>query len=89
MSNDGTLLDTSGWVRVKRGEFRDALTVLEHAAALNPKSPVIHYHLAVAELQTGHQDNARVNLQTALAGSADFPGADRARAMLAGLKNSG
>jgi Flp pilus assembly protein TadD len=60
--------------------------VLERAAAVSPQSPVIHYHLAVAELQTGHRDNARANLQTALAGSASFPGADRARAMLAGLK---
>jgi tetratricopeptide (TPR) repeat protein len=85
-SSDGSLLDTTGWVRLQRGEFRDALTVLERAATLSPQSPVIHYHLAVAELQTGHRENARANLQTALAGSASFPGADRARAMLAGLK---
>jgi len=85
-SNDGALLDTNGWVHFKRGEVQDALPVLERAVARVPDSRVVHYHLAMAELQAGQRDRARANLEAALAGSANFTGADHARSVLAGLK---
>lgn len=85
-SNDGNLLDTTGWVRFKRAEYTDALPALERAAQRSPDSRVIHYHLGMAELQAGRTDQARVNLQTAVSGAADFQGADEARTALAALR---
>jgi tetratricopeptide (TPR) repeat protein len=85
-SSDGVLLDTNGWVHFKRAEFADALPVLQRAVERSPDSREIRYHLAMAELQTGHADRARSDLESALAGSATFSGADEARSVLAGLK---
>ncbi|MEP7242660.1 MAG: tetratricopeptide repeat protein [Gammaproteobacteria bacterium] len=87
-SDNGALLDTSGWVRFKRGEYGEALPVLERAVERAPDAKVIRYHLAMAELQAGHRDRARQNLETALAGGASFSGADEARSALAELKSS-
>jgi tetratricopeptide (TPR) repeat protein len=84
-SDSGALLDTHGWVRLKLGDVSDALTALERAAERAPHSPLIHYHLAIAELKAGERDKARSNLETALAGSAHFAGSEDARATLASL----
>ena len=87
-SDDGELLDTSGWVRFKRGEYAQALPVLERAAARTPESRVIRYHVAAAEAQAGQRDRARENLKTALAGAANFSWAADARILLASLQAS-
>jgi tetratricopeptide (TPR) repeat protein len=85
-STDPNLLDTHGWVRFKRGEYAEALPVLERALERKPDSEEIRYHAAMAELHTGQRDKARDNLQSALAGSGKFVGSDEARAVLASLK---
>jgi tetratricopeptide (TPR) repeat protein len=85
-SNDGNLLDTNGWVHFKRAENTEALPVLQRAADKAPASKEIRYHLAMAELRAGLTDRARDDLQTALAGTGKFSGADEARAQLAALK---
>jgi predicted Zn-dependent protease len=85
-SDNGSLLDTSGWVRFKRGEFRDALPLLERATTRAPDSRVIRYHLAMTELRLGLKDRARTNLQSALAGQVNFTGSDEARTTLAALE---
>ncbi|MEJ0005155.1 MAG: tetratricopeptide repeat protein [Steroidobacteraceae bacterium] len=82
----GDLLDTAGWVQFKRGEFAQAVTVLQRAVALMPQSREVHYHLGMAELRSGQPERARTDLETALTGSARFVGADDARAALATLK---
>jgi tetratricopeptide (TPR) repeat protein len=85
-SGDGTLLDVNGWVRFKRAEYTDALAVLQRAAERAPGSREIRYHLGMAELRLGHIDEAKTDLETAVAGSASFVGADEARSTLASLK---
>jgi tetratricopeptide (TPR) repeat protein len=84
-SSDPALLDTDGWVLYKRGEVQKALPVLERAVARAPGSRLIHYHLALAQLRAGERERARANLESALAGSASFPGASEARTVLARL----
>ncbi len=86
-STDGNLLDTNGWVHLKRSEYSEALSVLERAVALAPDSKEIRYHLGMAELRLGQTDRARSDLETALSGSAKFFGADDARTALASLKS--
>jgi tetratricopeptide (TPR) repeat protein len=85
-SDNGALLDTSGWVHYKRGEVQEALPLLERAVTHDPDSRVLKYHLGMAELRAGQRAQARTNLQTALSGPGSFAGADEARTALASLK---
>jgi Flp pilus assembly protein TadD len=87
-STDGTLLDTNGWVRFKRGEYSEALPVLGRAVDRAPNSKEIRYHLGMAELHAGQTERARSDLESALSGSAKFFGADEARTTLASLKSA-
>jgi tetratricopeptide (TPR) repeat protein len=84
---NGDLLDTAGWVQFKRGDYSQALPVLQRAAQLMPQSHEVHYHLGMAELRSGQADRARSDLETALAGSSRFFGEEDARAALASLKS--
>ena len=86
-SSDSTLLDTTGWVHFKRSEYSAALPPLQRAIERNPDSRQIRYHLGMTELRAGQIQRGRSDLEAALAGSANFPGSDEARAALAGLKN--
>jgi tetratricopeptide (TPR) repeat protein len=85
-SQNSNLLDTVGWVRFKRGEYQDALDVLERAVTGAPEAKVIRYHLAMDQLQLGLRDRARSNLEAALSGSESFSGVEEARLALASLK---
>lgn len=87
-STDPVLLDTDGWVLFKRGELQKAIPVLQRAVADAPEARLIRYHLALAQLRAGDRAGARANLETALAGSAAFPGASDARNVLASLKGA-
>jgi tetratricopeptide (TPR) repeat protein len=48
LANNASLLDTTGWVRFKRREYRDAVAVLERAADHAPDSKAIQSHLQLA-----------------------------------------
>ena len=85
-SDDGRLLDTNGWVHFKRGEYAEALPLLERAVDKVPDSRQIRFHFAMAEMHAGQNDRARSDLETALSGAAKFTGSDEARAALASLK---
>jgi predicted Zn-dependent protease len=85
-SDDPSLLDTQGWVRLKLGNLAEALPELEAAAAHAPKSKVIHYHLGMAEIEAKQLTKAKADLQVALDGTQNFTGADEARAALAKLR---
>ena len=87
-SDDPMLLDTLGWVLLKRGNIEQALPPLERAAAAAPGSSLIRYHLAMAQLKLGQRAKARENLENALAGTADFTGRSDARAALAQLNGT-
>jgi tetratricopeptide (TPR) repeat protein len=85
-SRDPVLIDTWGWVLYKRGENVDALAVLQKAVDKSPKSPVLLYHLAMAQLKSGARDSARSSLEQALKPGAAFAGSDEAKKTLDGLK---
>ncbi len=84
-SDMGALLDTHGWVMLKRGDVTEALSSLERASAESPNSRVILYHLGMAQLKGGQAEKARASLEAALAGGASFTGTDEARLALAQL----
>jgi tetratricopeptide (TPR) repeat protein len=78
------VLDTLGFVRLQRGEAKEAVAVLEQAVAADPNSPSIRYRLASALQKAGDNERARSTFEQALA-LGDFPEAAAAREQLARL----
>jgi tetratricopeptide (TPR) repeat protein len=87
--NNPALLDTHGWVLYRRGAYAESLPALERAVELAPGSPLLRYHLGMAQLQTGQTENARRNLEISTSGQSNFTGSDEARAALAKLAAKG
>jgi tetratricopeptide (TPR) repeat protein len=79
------VLDTLGWVYLKRGENAEAVKAFEQAVEKRPDSASMRYRLAVSLSKAGDKPRAREMLQTALATGA-FPEADDARRELAQLE---
>ena len=86
-SSEGTLLDTAGWVRFKRGEYAQALPLLERAMELVPGVQEIRYHAAMTQLRMGERDEARANLERALSGAPVVAWSREARSALASLQH--
>jgi Flp pilus assembly protein TadD len=83
------LLDTYGWVLVRRGQYAEALPALERAVQLAPNSPALRYHLGMAQMNSGQAERARENLRLALVGAPNFAGVDEARDALKSLTARG
>jgi uncharacterized protein HemY len=80
------ILDTLGYVYLKRGESTAAVAALEMAVEAKADSPSIRYRLATALDQAGDSQRAREMLQIALRSDA-FPEAEAARRDLARLES--
>jgi uncharacterized protein (TIGR02996 family) len=88
-SPNAALLDTHGWVLYRRGQYAEALAVLERASRIAPQALVVRFHLGMAQLKSGQSVQARENLQAALQSKSVFAGADEARAALASIQSKG
>ena len=86
--NDPAIADTLGWVLSKRGEYQQALAMLQESATKLPDSPEIQFHLGMTAYMMGQTDLARVALQKAESAAKDFPGKEESKRRLA-LLNSG
>jgi Flp pilus assembly protein TadD len=65
-SNVPQFQDTLGWAQYRRGEFKNAISTLEAAAAKVPNAAVVHYHLGMSYAAAGHSEKAAEQLKTAL-----------------------
>ena len=88
-SPNAALLDTHGWVLYRRGQYAEALAVLERANQIAPQAHVVRFHLGMAQLKSGQNAQARENLQAALQSKSVFAGAEEARAALASIPSKG
>jgi tetratricopeptide (TPR) repeat protein len=77
--------DTCGWILCLRGKDEEAVAKLVKAKAGLPDLPSVRYHLGKALLKLGRRDEARAELEQALALSKDFPEAADATLTLQGL----
>ncbi len=62
------LLDTMGWIELKKGNPQVAQNYFNRAVVGLPQHPEVHYHLALAYEQTGNRDWALMHLRRAKAG---------------------
>lgn len=70
--NDAGIGDTLGWALFRQGRAEDALKYLREARLRAPANPEIAYHLAAALERAGRRDEARREIEDALAGKPDF-----------------
>jgi tetratricopeptide (TPR) repeat protein len=82
-TNDPHIADTLAWILFKKGEYGNALRLLEESTDKLPDNPTIQFHLGMAHYMLGEEEPARIALQKAADASADFPGKDEARQRLA------
>jgi tetratricopeptide (TPR) repeat protein len=80
---DPNAADTLGWVLFKKGDYRNALPLLQESARNLADHPVIEYHLGMVDYMLGNEDAARTALQKATQTSADYPQKEDARQRLA------
>jgi putative PEP-CTERM system TPR-repeat lipoprotein len=85
---DPAIADTLGWALVLRGDGEKGLRYLREARLRNPDSAELRYHLAVALEKIGRRDEARDEVQQALAGGSSFEGVEDAKRMLQRLRGS-
>jgi Flp pilus assembly protein TadD len=84
MSSEPEILDTLGFVHLKRGESREAVEVLERAVSAGGDSPSIRYRLGTALIESGNTERAREMLNRALE-AGPFPEAEAALQQLSTL----
>jgi tetratricopeptide (TPR) repeat protein len=84
-STNAAFLDTYGWVLYKRGESAAAVIALQSSAAKTPNSPVLLYHLGMAQAKAGQAAAARDSLTRSLQSGRQFSGMDEAKATLENL----
>jgi tetratricopeptide (TPR) repeat protein len=87
LSKNPVFEDTLGWVHYKRGENKQAVTLLERAYDAKLQIPDIAYHLGMAYTKAGSSDKAIEKLEEALGYGRSFEGIDEAKQTLAELKS--
>src|SRR4029077_5623189 len=84
---DASIGDTFGWVLYKRGDYQQALPILQESAEKAPDTPEIQFHVGMTAYMMGQTDLARVALKKAAAAAKDFPGKDESKRRLALLES--
>ncbi len=79
---NGAIVDSLGWVQFTLGQYEDAVTSLERAAALEPVDPVVNDHLGDALWAVDRRIEARFQWQRALSFDPEAEDATRIRRKL-------
>jgi tetratricopeptide (TPR) repeat protein len=80
---DPAIVDTFGWVLYKRGDYQQALPILQESAQKAADKPEIQFHLGMTAYMMGQTDLARDALKKAATATKDFPGKDESKHRLA------
>lgn len=82
---NGSIVDTLGWILVQQGSVEEGESLLRQAVELTNGQAEIRYHHAAALAKLGRVDEARRTLDEILAGDEDFSGRKDAESLLAEL----
>ena len=80
---NAAVADTLGWAAYKRGDYSQALALLQESAGKLGANPEIQYHLGMAHYMMAQVDAARAAFQRAIATPGDFPSKAEAQSRLA------
>jgi len=86
-ANDPSVGDTLGWVLYKRGEYQQALMILQESAEKAADNPEIQFHLGMTAYTMGQTAMARAALQKAANTAKEFPDKDESKRRLALLES--
>ncbi len=86
---DGSIADSLGWILYKRGNYQQALSLLQESSGKLPDNPEVQFHLGMTASMMGQTEVARAALEKAAHATAAFPGKDEAERRLASLQVSG
>lgn len=89
LPDDPSTADTLGWILYKRGDYQQAITLLQESAGKLSNNPEIQFHLGMAAYMMGQTEVARTAFQQAASAPADFPGKEESQRRLALLKEGG
>jgi putative PEP-CTERM system TPR-repeat lipoprotein len=84
--NNATIQDTLGWILVQRGDLDAGLRHLREARLRSPQDPEIRYHLASALARASRREEARRELEPAMAPGLSFTAQQDARKLWAELR---
>ena len=87
VADDASVGDTFGWVLYKRGDYQQALAVLQQSAEKAGDNPEIQFHLGMTAYMMGQTDLAKLALQKAASAGQDFPGKEESKQRLALLES--
>jgi len=80
---DAMVADTLGWILYRRGDYQQALALLQESASKLPENPEVQFHLGMANYMMGQTEAARTALQRATKSTEDFSGKEEAQHRLA------
>ena len=80
---NAAVADTLGWAAYKRGDYPQALALLQESAGKLGANPEVQYHLGMAHYMMAQADAARAAFQKAIAAPGDFPSKAEAQSRLA------
>ena len=86
---DAAIADTLGWILYKRGDYKQALALLQESAKNLPNNPEIQFHLGMANYMMGRTEEAQTAFRQAVATAGDFPGREEAKHQLSRLEQDG
>jgi tetratricopeptide (TPR) repeat protein len=86
--NDPNIADTLGWITFKKGDYANALRLLQESSS-KVDVPVFQFHVGMAHYMVGNEDSARAALKKAADATGDFPGKEEARQRVALLAVDG
>jgi tetratricopeptide (TPR) repeat protein len=85
---DAAVADTFAWVLYKRGDYQQALPILQESAQKAGDIPEIQFHLGMTAYMMGQTDLARVAFKKAASAAKDFQGKVESKRRLALLEGS-
>jgi tetratricopeptide (TPR) repeat protein len=83
---DANAPDTLGWILYKKGQYSEALSLIQQSSQKQPDDPEVQMHLGMAYYMMAEEKPAQASLERAVASKTDFPDKNLARSRLDILK---